>query len=289
VAECFLQVGDIWESFRLTAKTIESGATSMDQAATSVLDAGKMLTEQIEVSNRITWQLNSISEKITETGQSVAEAGRFLQDSSRELIPMYRSIQTGVEGLDRSLGSLYPALESARDLQLTIKAADLVFRNIDNQVSGMASSMHDEIRSASDRMVSNQQKVLLEGIAPPLTTIGRTMDLLLLLIDRTEQLLRNLPIAVPAKRIVDDLQAAGVAHLAAAERDAKSVADVSERLASTESRMDEVLNELKAAHSQIATSLKELEIETADLARNVGEVSSHIDGPFWKKLGGRKP
>jgi hypothetical protein len=288
VAESFGQSRDIWEGLRLSSNEIQRAGVAVGEVSAQMHNAAERLGEQTEVANRVAWKLETTASNIDETAKNTAESSRLLQEIFVQLMPVFRSIQTAMEGLNRSVGTLYPALESARDLQLTIKAADLVFRNIDSQVSGMSATMHDQIKTASERMVLNQQNALLDGVGPPLKSIAHSMDLLLLLIDRSEQLLRNLPLAVPAKRIVDDLNAAGAAHLAGAERDARTVQEVAQRLETAESRMEAVLQELKSAHTEIATSITALASETAEISRSVDEVTAHIEGPFWKKLGGRK-
>jgi hypothetical protein len=288
VAQSFAQSTEVWDGLRAASKEIQQGGVAIGQSVAQLLNAAERLGEQTEVANRIAWQMDTSSGNIVETAKNTAESSRLLQDVFVQFMPMFRGMQLGVENLNKSIASIYPALEAAQNLQMTIKAADLVFRNIDSQVAGMAASLNEQMKSAGDQMVLNQQRAITDGVGPALKTIAHTMDLLLLLIDRSEQLLRNLPLAVPAKRLVDDLNSAGVAHLAAADRDAKTVQEVSLRLETTEARMEAVLLELKSAHTQIAASLKELGTETAEISRQVEEVTAHIEGPFWKKLGGRK-
>lgn len=264
---------------------------SLSRSAASIEASTQRLENSSQSGQAAAESLKESAEAVTAAVLPLSEASDHLKGATSKIRPVLEGILAGNEGIRSTLHVLTPALEAAKALQGTLDQTERTLAGVDRSMRGITASVHDAAQAAgaeNSRLISLQHQALREQVDSAYGELARAMNILSLLIDRADVLLRDLPVAAPATRIIEDLKAAGVEQAQAAQRDATTLRTASERLETTEQKIAAAIGEIRKAHSELSATLLQLERQTRDVRQNIVEVAEYVEQPFWKKLGGRK-
>ncbi|CAN5718061.1 hypothetical protein BH11ARM2_BH11ARM2_26800 [soil metagenome] len=255
-----------------------------------LLEATENIKENTKALANTAKDIQAITEKAATATESLVLASAGFKETSAAILAILKATNASTKTLDASLTRLEPALKASTELVEVSRKAEEAMNAVRLGVQGIAAAVREETKVAARATVDEivgQQAALRDAITPPLLQIARALETLRLVVERTEEAARDLPVAAPAARIVEDLRSVARDQASATERDARSVKEAAERLEATERRIIQAMAAVRSAHEDLQRSLTALGEQTDGVANHLDEVTERLDTPFWKRLAGR--
>jgi mevalonate kinase len=200
-------------------------------------------------------------------------------------------MRSGSKLIIDSLTSIQPLFSAVADLTNICVQTEQAIRTLQQSTSGLVTIIKETTRestSESVRTITSRQEELNGMLFPMLTAINDGMNSLNVVIERSDELIKQLPMSTAAERILDDLRNISDSAQQNVSRDATTIASTLDKVTVTEQNIQQTLIAIRATLEQLERSSAKNTYDFARLSSDVNALTAEIAKPFWKKLGDRR-
>ena len=257
---------------------------SFNAIAVSIVEESQNRTTAVENLKNLSAKLNSATDKLEATSGNLAKF-------AETLAPTAESMRSGSKLIIDSLTSIQPLFSAVADLTNICVQTEQAIRTLQQSTSGLVTIIKETTRestSESVRTITSRQEELNGMLFPMLTAINDGMNSLNVVIERSDELIKQLPMSTAAERILDDLRNISDSAQQNVSRDATTIASTLDKVTVTEQNIQQTLIAIRATLEQLERSSAKNTYDFARLSSDVNALTAEIAKPFWKKLGDRR-
>jgi hypothetical protein len=264
-----------------SSNQLSNALSSFNVVAESIVEESQNRTTAVENLKSLSNKINNATDKLEKTSVNLATL-------SETLAPVATSMQEGTKLITDSIAACQPLFVSAKDLADICNQTNNTIKTLQQTTAGLVATIRDTQRQATQQSIEDLKTFQSDAIIPIFTQINESMQALNIIIHRSDELIRQLPMSVEAGRILDDLRIISAQTQTDITRDASTVTQTVRSVEETQLAIKETLNNIRGISEQMQRVAANNNIDFNRLSNTVNELTEEISKPFWKKLGDRK-
>jgi len=264
-----------------SSNQLSNALSSFNAVAVSIVEESQNRTTAVENLKNLSNKINNASEKLEKTSVS-------LSTLSDTLMPVAIPMLEGTKLIVDSITACQPLFASAKELTEICTQTNNTIKTLQQTTAGLVATIRDTQMQATQQSIEDLKKFQVEAILPIFTQVNESMQSLNIVIQRSDELVRQLPMSAEAGRILEDLRLISANTQTGIERDAKTVADTVRNVEETKLAILETLNNIRTISDQIQKTAHNNNIDFNRLTNEVNELTEVVAKPFWKKFGDRR-
>ena len=297
LAEEFIPTLDNRNEFAETVATAVNDAmrAGFSEFGLVLLNIVRNAEGTVQASSDAAEKLHIASEELRATAGKVVGAGASLNSLTNQAATIVAQLEPSISAfrdqltlLQSTSDRMEPLFIAAKDISITLVESDRRLVRFTDGVDGFIAKFRDELTLGHQRIEGSLEKQtaaldqLVQG------TLNTLADLQAAVSEYSE-LVRDLPISIPATRLITDLEEVGVKRKLEQARDSEALLKAQQRLSEAEANIGNMLVRLEEAHASIKNDVSGLGNQTRNTKAQLAEIEEILNRPIWQRLRGRKP